>query len=157
MIRPFANVVCAFALVAAPAFAQEKQTSGQVAGDIASTPVQDLNLKSKSIPDVLVQATDDPYAARGLRTCTAINKAVGDLTAVLGPDYDSPEEGNRKISGARVAKGVVQGLIPFRGAIREVSGAAGSQRRYDTAVDAGIARRGFLRGIARSRGCKITG
>ncbi len=146
-------------IATSPALAQQQQkpSDAQVVGDIASQPVQDLNLKTRRIPEVLELATGDPYAMRSLRNCRAINGAIGALSAELGPDFDSPEEsGSRKISGTKVAKGIVQGLIPFRGVIREATGAAGAARRYEAAVDAGIARRGFLRGIARSRGCRLT-
>lgn len=141
-------------LFAAPLVAQEKRTDGQIVGDIASQPAQDINVVKRKTPAVLERASDDPYSTRGTANCRAINGAIGELTQVLGPDFDSAEEKSRKLSGERVAKGVVQSLIPFRGVIREVSGAAGAERRYQLAVDAGIARRGFLRGIARSRGCR---
>jgi hypothetical protein len=49
---------------------------------------------------------------------------------------------------------VVNTLIPFRGLIREISGAAPAQRRLNAAIDAGFARRGYLRGVLRTRGCK---
>ena len=141
-------------IAATPAVAQQKQTTGQVVGDVATTPLQDVNIKKKRIPEILELARGDPYSTTGLGKCASLKSAIGALTAQLGPDFDSPEE-RKGISAGGVAKGVVQSLIPFRGVIREVSGAAGAQREWDAAVDAGIARRGFLRGIARSRGCRV--
>ena len=81
------------------------------------------------------------------------------LTNVLGTDFDTPEDRrpNRGRQAANVGKSVVQSFIPFRGVIREVTGAAAAQREWDAAVDAGIARRGFLRGVARMRGCRAIG
>jgi len=38
--------------------------------------------------------------------------------------------------------------------IREVSGAASAQRALQAAIAAGFARRGFLRGVYQTRGCK---
>ncbi len=142
-------------VAATPAIAQQKQTTGQVVGDVATTPLQDVNIKKKRIPEILELARGDPYSTTGLGNCGAINNAIGALTAELGPDFDSPEE-RKGLNAGKVAKGVVQSLIPFRGVIREVSGAANAQREWDAAVDAGIARRGFLRGIARTRGCRVT-
>ncbi len=141
---------------AVPAVAQQKHSTGQIVGDVATQPLQDMNLKNKHIPLVLELARGDPYSTTGLRTCGSIKAAIGTLTAQLGPDFDSPEDrrANRVTAGG-VAKGVVQGLIPFRGVIREISGAATAQRQWDAAVDAGIARRGFLRGVARSRQCHV--
>jgi hypothetical protein len=144
-------------LLATPLAAQEKRTDGAIVGDIASQPVQDMNIVKRKTPDILERASEDPYAQRGMANCRAIVGAIGELSKVLGPDFDPQEEASRKLSGEKVAKGVVQSLIPFRGVIREVSGAAGAERRYQHAVDAGIARRGFLRGIARSRGCRVAG
>jgi CheY-like chemotaxis protein len=41
------------------------------------------------------------------------------------------------------------------GLVREISGAAPAERRLQAAVTAGIARRGYLRGLAGARSCKI--
>ncbi|MFD1610800.1 hypothetical protein ACFSCW_03180 [Sphingomonas tabacisoli] len=136
--------------VAAPAFAQP---AGKVAQDAAMTPVEDVNIKKKEIPAVLLSAEQDPYSAESTRNCAQLSVALGELDTVLGPDFDSGAAA-KNATASRVAKSVVGSFIPFRGVIREVSGAAGAQRRYDAAVDAGIARRGYLRGIARTKGCK---
>lgn len=135
----------------------KKQTTGQVMGDIATQPLQDLNVKNKRIPELLVLARGNPYGTEDTRTCAAINRDIAALSSVLGPDIDAPPAGrpSRGRQAANVGRGIVQGLIPFRGVIREVSGAAGAQREWDAAVDAGIARRGFLRGIANTRGCRL--
>jgi hypothetical protein len=50
---------------------------------------------------------------------------------------------------------VVNSLIPFRGIVREVSGAAAKERRMRAAVNAGLARRGYLRGLAATKGCRL--
>jgi hypothetical protein len=95
----------------------------------------------------------------GLSSCALINRNIAALSGVLGKDFDTPEDRrpNRGRQAASVGKSVVESFIPFRGVIREASGAAAAQREWDAAVDAGIARRGFLRGVARSRGCRATG
>ena len=136
---------------AAPALAQP---AARVAQDAAMTPVEDVNLKKKEIPPVLQSAEADPYSLEGTRSCAQLSVALDELDAVLGTDFDGTPEPRKRVNSTAVAKGVVASFIPFRGVIREVSGAAGAERRYNAAVDAGIARRGFLRGIARMRGCK---
>ena len=138
-------------ICAAPALAQPV---GKVAEDAAMTPVEDVNLKKREIPPVLQSAQDDPYSTEATRSCKQVRVALTELDAVLGPDFDSGAATRNGITAGRVAKGVVASFIPFRGVVREVSGAAGAERRYNAAVDAGIARRGYLRGIARMRGCK---
>jgi hypothetical protein len=152
--------VCAFALLPTALFAQnapQKPTAGQVMGDIATQPLQDTNIKRKQLPEILELARGGPYSTAGLRNCTAINREIGSLTAVLGADFDVPADRvNDGQRAASVGKSVVQSLIPFRGVIREVTGAAASQREWDEAIDAGIARRGFLRGTAKMRGCRLS-
>ena len=58
------------------------------------------------------------------------------------------------MSGKKVAKGLVGSIIPFRGLVREVSGAAGDQRKAEAAVRAGLARRAYLKGLGQGKGCK---
>lgn len=138
---------------AVPALAQPAQ---KVAEDAVMTPAEDVNLKKREIPDVLVSAQADPYSRESTRNCGQINTALNELDTVLGPDFDAGTPARTGLSATMVAKGVVGSFIPFRGVIREISGAAGAKRRYDAAVDAGIARRGYLRGVARSRSCKLS-
>lgn len=142
------------AIGAGPALAQSAE---KVAEGAVMTPVEDVNLKRREIAPILVSAMDDPYATSGTRNCSQINATLTDLDAVLGPDFDADSPTEKRIRADKIAKSVVGSFIPFRGVIREVSGAAGAERRYNAAVDAGIARRGYLRGIARSRGCKPAG
>lgn len=144
---------CFFALiaVATPAAAQN---AAKVAEGAVMTPVEDVNLKKRAIPPVLLSAAEDPYTTEGTRNCRQINTAIGALDEVLGPDFDSGDMRKAGLTASSVAKGVVASFIPFRGVLREVSGAAGAERRFEAAIDAGIARRGYLRGVARMRGCK---
>jgi hypothetical protein len=58
------------------------------------------------------------------------------------------------MSPGRVAQSVVGSLIPFRGVIREISGANAHDRALREAVIAGVARRSFLKGIGQARGCR---
>ena len=147
-----ALIVIVVALSGSPLVAQ---SAGKVAEGAVMTPVEDVNLKKREIPPVLIAATEDPYARSDTRTCRQVIDALSDLDIVLGPDFDADSETGRRVDAGRLAKGVVASFIPFRGVVREVSGAAGAERRYNAAVDAGIARRGFLRGIAASRGCRL--
>lgn len=151
---------CAAALaLAAPALAQSNQprSGEEVATDIAKTPLRDTNIDQKDIPVALEVAMEDPYAPLGTRSCREIVAGLAELNALLGPDLDTPRaDGNRAGRVAEgVARGVVASLIPFRGVIRQVSGAAESERRFNAAIDAGIARRGYLRGVADQRRCKL--
>ncbi len=79
------------------------------------------------------------------------------LNAALGPDFDGDQRGDDRATQLAQAGGemVVNSLIPFRGVVREISGAAAADARRVAALNAGLARRGFLRGLAHERRCKV--
>jgi len=145
------------ALVASgtPAFAQDRQQStAERAGDIAEQPARDVGAVKTKIPAVLQRAAAAPYSLDGLSKCSSIADAFDDLGEALGPDFIKGVD-RRKSRKVKVTGDTVAGLIvPFRGLVREVSGAASAQRERNAAVDAGFARRGFLRGVYQTRGCK---
>jgi len=143
------------ALVTSPAFAQDKQQStAERAGDIAEQPAKDVGAVKTKIPPVLQQAAAAPYSLSGLSKCARIADAFDELGEALGPDFVQGV-GRKKSRKVKVTGDTVAGLIvPFRGLVREVSGAASAQRELNAAVDAGFARRGFLRGVYQTRGCK---
>lgn len=122
--------------------------------DVAKTPTTDLNITKEEIPSTLIKAVEKPYDLTGLGQCKALIVAVEDLDTILGPDFDLPQEARERISPGRVAKWVVSSFIPFRGLIRELSGANAQERALQAAIQAGISRRGFLKGIGHARGCK---
>ncbi|PZU57579.1 MAG: hypothetical protein DI547_12905 [Sphingobium sp.] len=167
-------VACALVLnilAASPVGAQEGQTQdkkeekpsavgGTVrkAGDIASQPAKDVGISKSEIPPVLAIASEDPYSTAGLKGCRQIKDAVADLNEVLGPDFSLEQEKAKENRAGKLAeaggKTVVNALIPFRGLVREISGAAPAERRLAAAIDAGYARRGFLRGLQHARKCR---
>ncbi|TRW14164.1 hypothetical protein [Glacieibacterium frigidum] len=125
-------------------------------GEIISQPVKDVGAEKIKIPPVLERAQDNPYDLDGLKTCAQIGQETAALTEALGPDFavgrDKPENKAGRLAEAG-GKTIINALIPFRGLVREISGAGPAQRRLNAAIDAGFARRGFLRGIALSRKC----
>lgn len=123
------------------------------ATDVAATPVSDLNLRKTQIPALLIAAQDDPYSVSGLRRCGDISAAIAHLDAALGDDLDMHRATGSSMSPGSVAQEVVANFIPFRGVIRELSGANDQDRKMRDAVFAGGARRGFLKGLGLSRGC----
>lgn len=143
------------AALTSPAFAQDKpQSTTKQAEDIAAQPAKDVGAVKTRIPPVLQRAEANPYGLSGLSKCTQIAAAFRELSAALGPDLaadSDPKKGHKlKVTGDTVA-----GLIvPFRGIVREVSGAASAQRQLEAAIAAGFARRGFLRGVYQTRGCR---
>lgn len=136
-------------------------TTGQVldsAGRMAQQPLRDLNIVRDGIPPEIEAIMAEPYSLKGLRGCPDYAREIARLTAVLGPDVDSPEA---KASGQTstefvlgTAESVVSGLIPGMGIIRRVSGAQAAQKRAQAAVLAGQLRRAFLKGRASGRNCR---
>lgn len=167
----FGGLAAAAALLAAPhaALAQGKAPAANPApGDrrdgaidrareIAGQPARDVGVSKVTIPPVLSEAIANPYGPKNTRNCAAIAVGLRDLNAVLGPDFVAGAATNEnrasKIAEAG-GKTIVNSLIPFRGLVREVTGAAPAQRRLNAAIDAGYARRGFLRGLQQARKCR---
>jgi hypothetical protein len=133
---------------------QDKSSTVGDVKEVASQPVRDVGIEKTKIPPLLVEVSDAPYGMGGAGTCRQIAASIADLTDVLGPDYTGPQVAKKqniaKVGGAAV----VNSLIPFRGLVREVSGAGPAERRLQAAVAAGVARRGFLRGLQSARGCR---
>jgi hypothetical protein len=147
-------------LAALPVNAQTRpSTTGEKAQRIATQPARDVGIMKREIPPILIAARANAYDRAGTRRCGDIDARVQELDAALGPDFDSDRKdkfntaGNLAVSGV---EGVVNSVIPFRGLVREVSGAANVDRRYAAAVVAGATRRGWLKGMATVRGCKLS-
>lgn len=151
-------LVSASILIALPASAQTpnqpitKREPDAV--DIATTPVGDLNLRKDEIPEILIEAQESPYDLTGLKRCDALITRINALDVVLGPDIDLQQDEAQRISAGRVAQSVVGSLIPFRGLVREISGANRQERLIQSAILAGIAQRAFLKGVGETKGCR---
>lgn len=152
-----ADAVAAAALllvVSAPAIAQEDLTEDEPdAVDVIMTPLDVLNLRSDEIPEILLAAWDNPYDNSGLDNCDAIRSNIGDLDAILGDDFDTEDPDEHELSAGRIAQKVVGSFIPFKGLIREISGANAHERNFRLAIGAGMMRRAYLKGLGEARGC----
>jgi hypothetical protein len=143
------------ALYALPAAAQrqpitEPETSVR---DVAMTPLNDLNLTQDEVPTVLELARAEPYSRQGITSCEDILRHVGDLDAVLGDDFDTDPPEDRSLSVTNLAQRVIGSFIPFRGIIREISGANAAEFRFREAIAAGLMRRAYLKGIGQEMNC----
>lgn len=153
------TMLFAIVLPTAPVLAgngTKEQTTGERAKGIATQPLEDLNLHKDEIPPKLIAIQDNPYDMSGIKTCRQINAEVGALNEVLGADVDSTDEARRKTvdSMLDVGGGMIAGLMPFRGIVREVTGANAQQRRFQSAIYAGTTRRSYLKGMGKAKGCK---
>lgn len=122
--------------------------------EVAKTPLRDLNIDRRDIPAVLQAAAREPYATAGLGKCSALVSAIAELDTVLGADYDiADNDGRRRFSEGRIGQNLVGSIIPFRGLVREATGAASNDRALQAAYTAGMVRRSFLKGWGLGRGC----
>lgn len=144
-------------LLAGPLAAQDDDEivrgRGPDAMDVAATPITDLNLTRDEIPEVLTLAVTAPYGNEGLSGCKEIGAEIAGLDRVLGDDLDIDTGQRRDITLGKIAKSAVSSFIPFRGIIRELSGAADHQRDFQEAIFAGAVRRGYLKGLGEQKGC----
>lgn len=159
-MRHFALVAIAgLALASAPALGQTAVAPANVkAEDVAMSPLSDLNVRKKDVPVVLEAAMAKPYDLGRIRSCLGLKTAIIDLDVALGDDIDvaSGEKSDMENVGnsaGAIAKSVIGSFVPFRGVIRELSGANAQDRMWNRALYAGTARRAFLKGIGEQRGC----
>lgn len=133
-------------------------------GSAATTPLSDLNVAKSDIPEVLLTARKNPYLVPASQNCVAISLEIRDLDEALGADLDAPVSTgdpslvDRASSVAQDhAVGAIQrtaeGLIPFRGWVRKLSGAERHSKHVTACIMAGSVRRAFLKGIAASQNC----
>jgi hypothetical protein len=133
-------------------------------GTAATTPLSDLNIVRADIPDVLVNAQKHPYLALTGQNCEVILTEIRSLDEVLGADLDAPATGDRpslidrasvvaKDQAVNAVQRTAEGLIPFRGWVRKLSGAERYSNRVSASITAGAIRRGFLKGMATSQSC----
>lgn len=144
----------ALVLLAAPVQAQDDVTQ-RTPGvrDVAMTPLNDLNLAQDEIPPILLWARDNTYDNTGMEDCEAIRRGIGDLDAVLGDDVDTTAPEQDRLSVGRIARSAVGSLMPFRGIVRELTGANSHEREFRQAIAGGLMRRSYLKGLGEARGC----
>lgn len=151
-------IAIALALLSAPAHAQsgEKNDSvGEDAIDAITQPLSDLNLRSKDIPTILTLAQNQPYDLARLDDCEAVRGGIAQLDDVLGPDAnEEPDQEGLINKGFQTGGKVLGGFIPFRGLVRQISGAKAEEARWEAAIYAGVARRSYLKGYLKGLGCE---
>ena len=147
-------LAAALVLTACASSSQDKAASA------ATTPLSDLNVVRAEIPEVLKGAAAAPYAMPADASCAGLATSIRALDEVLGPDLDAPHTaGNAGLldRGEDAATGALQrtaeGVIPFRGWVRKLTGAERYARQVSAAITAGGVRRGYLRGLATAKAC----
>lgn len=158
--RAFVATLILFAVHIAPVRSATPNTEKPMLNhmeDAVTQPAKDVNLRKIKIPEPLLEIQENPYDLIGLDACVAINAEIGNLDPLLGPDVDDIAEFSRtekrERGASRIAGGILGSLIPFRGVVRELTGANKTERLYLRALSAGNARRSFLKGYGLSKGC----
>lgn len=166
MIR--ATLVLPLACLALTACATTEARTDQAArddmGQAITQPFEDFNISRKGLPPALKAAAEWPYRPPEPLDCAGVNAAVAELNAVLGPDLDALKvERSRMTRGgsaaSKAALGAVRsattGWIPFRGIVRQISGAERIASDARAAVLAGFVRRAYLKGVGERLGCPV--
>lgn len=133
-------------------------------GQAAVAPLNDLNLLRAEIPEVLRAARKAPYEPPAELSCDRLAAEVRRLDAVLGADLDTPataanpsliERGSDAAGDAVVGavRNTTEGVIPFRGWVRKLTGAERSAREAAAAIAAGTVRRAYLKGLGQALRC----
>ena len=137
--------------------------------DAATAPLEDLNLKRKKIPGVIRNYVS-PYDPVDNASCQSIADEVVRLNTVLAKDFDvqidellKSEKKKSKNNLSSKASGFAlntiaseaRGFIPFRGLVRQATGANAHQKKVDDAFQRAYLRRAFLKGVGLGKGCDV--
>jgi hypothetical protein len=140
-------------------------TGGQV-GEAITSPLRTLNLIKPEVAAALSRAAEAPYAAPQPLTCYAIGTEVVALDTALGADLDAiasntstslvdrgSEAANKAAIGA--LRNAADGLVPYGGLVRQLSGANRAAKEAAAARVAGVVRRAYLKGLGQALKCEV--
>jgi hypothetical protein len=136
---------------APPSWAQQEQKEHVKPGK-----EQGLGLTGPEVPQALKDAQANPYALPARLDCATLHQQVADLDHVLGPDVDTPQMQAKKSKTDDLMAGV-RAVLPYGGVVRTLTGAGKKEQALVNAALAAWERRGYLKGLAHSRGCSVGG
>lgn len=141
--------------------------TGAGLGDAALSPLEDLNLRKDEIP-AFFATFRTPYDPILVQDCSVIATEVQTLDTLLQTDIDvqlekllreieEDEDGKLASDASGFALDMVaseaRGLIPFRGIIRQASGASAHEKKREAAYQKAYLRRAYLKGLGQGLGC----
>lgn len=159
-----------FVLAAVAALGGCASTNGSQPGtearftQAATTPLSDLNIVRAPVPAVLWAAQKGPYAVPADASCAGLAAEVQLLDAALGADLDTPvtdanpsliDRGTGAAEDAAIGavRRTTEGVIPFRGWVRKLTGAERYAKDVSAAIAAGTIRRAYLKGLGQAAAC----
>ena len=157
--------LCALMVAGSAAMAAERiakaaeSRPADKAVDVVKQPLNDLNILQNEIAPVLARAKSAPYAHVSGDNCQALEAEIQELDSALGPDIDLPggkgASVSKKLTDAtfNLAHSAVSSVVPYRGVVREVTGAEKRARSVNEALLAGTVRRAYLKGYGEMLGC----
>jgi hypothetical protein len=150
----FALLACVAAVSGCAATTYAHRSRDHQVRDAIGKPFRDAGWMREHPPEVLIRAAKAPYAQPNTFECDAVLHEIAALDLVLGPDLDvaGPRAARFSESASALLSGAIGGAIglPYRGVVRRISGAEARERDLKNAVFAGMVRRAFLKGLARS-------
>lgn len=134
--------------------------------DTVKSPLVDVGISKKDIPQKLQITANNPYASLSSYKCKAIIAELTELDELLGPDpygivagQEAPKKGQYLETGVSFAQNQAIGMvgskvnfIPFRSVVRKISGADSHAKAVSRAYESGQLRRAFLKGVIQSNG-----
>lgn len=177
LLLPFVLVACATkpspttqtpsaqteAVASAPSSAAAP--SADQVGDALTSPLRTLNLIKPDVAAPLRSAAEAPYATPQPLACETIRTEVLALNTALGPDLDFVvsnsntslvDRGSEAANKAAVnaLRNAADGLIPYGGVLRQLTGANRAAKEAADARAAGVIRRAYLKGLGQAMKCE---
>lgn len=148
-------------LTAKPLNAGRDQSTQDAVFSAALTPLEDLGLRKREIPDLLAQLSENPYypPPKPIK-CEGVKEEMAKLDMLLGIDLDVPKvalSANEKYAqaGAEFVEDSVIGfvrsqvnIVPLRSIVRRITGANSHEKDVARAIEGGKLRRAYLKGLA---------
>jgi hypothetical protein len=117
---------------------------------------QGLGLTGPEVPQALKDAQSNPYMLPPRLDCSTLSQHIAELDRALGPDVDTPQMKAEKSRTDDLMAGV-RAVLPYGGVARMLTGAGKKEQALVNAALAAWERRGYLKGLAHSRGCTVGG
>lgn len=166
LLLPFLLVACASKPAANASSTEAAVPTGNQVGEAITSPLRTLNLVKPDVAAPLRTAAEAPYATPQPLVCETIQTEVLALNTVLGPDLDAiasnastslVDRGSEAANKAAVnaLRNAADGLIPYGGVVRQLTGANRAAKEAADARTAGIIRRAYLKGLGQAMKCEV--